>query len=191
MTDKEKIDYEIQAKKAARDKEIAEWAAALWIALVFIFSLIIIFSLLNWLTMNSENKICPVCGKEVSEYHEVTFKEPYIHNNPYDGLFIYGAYSSPKKTICYENNFFHFAFFDSIGELTNHKLIKLGVENPTTKSPSDQFFENQHPEFENLENEDSEFERCLSCDGHDACEDFGCAFDLGLGNLVNKDDLPF
>lgn len=34
--------------------------------------------------------------------------------------------------------------------------------------------------------EEVEFQRCSSCDGHDACEDFGCAFKLGLGHLVNE-----
>jgi len=29
---------------------------------------------------------------------------------------------------------------------------------------------------------------CDGCDGHDACRDFGCAFKLGLGNMV-KDSL--
>lgn len=31
-----------------------------------------------------------------------------------------------------------------------------------------------------------EFQRCSDCDGHDACEDFGCAFQSGLGHLVNR-----
>ncbi len=32
-----------------------------------------------------------------------------------------------------------------------------------------------------------EFVRCAKCDGHDACEDFGCAYELGLGRMVKKD----
>jgi hypothetical protein len=36
--------------------------------------------------------------------------------------------------------------------------------------------------------EDREFIRCHKCDGHDACEDFGCAHELGLGHLVKKND---
>lgn len=32
-----------------------------------------------------------------------------------------------------------------------------------------------------------EFHRCDRCDGHDACEDFGCAFENGLGHLVQHD----
>ena len=128
---------------------------------------------------------CPICGSEVSIYHELTFKEPFIHNMPYDGLMIYGAYSSPKETICFENNFLHFAFWDAEGNLTDHRLVQLGVENPTTKSPSDEYFEMTD------DYDEEEFERCSQCDGHDACQDFGCAFKLGVGHLVNDDDLPF
>lgn len=86
-------------------------------------------------------KACPICGKEVEQYHELTFKEPYIHNIPLDGMMIYGAYSAPKATICHENNFFHFAFIDANGELVDHRLVQLGVENPTTKSPSEEYME--------------------------------------------------
>lgn len=32
-----------------------------------------------------------------------------------------------------------------------------------------------------------EFVPCPLCDGHPACEDFGCAFELGCGHLVRKD----
>ena len=78
---------------------------------------------------------CPICGKEVGVYHELSFKEPYTHNNPFDGMHIYGAYSSPKETLCNENNFLHFAFYDAERNLTDHRLVQLGVENPTTKSP--------------------------------------------------------
>lgn len=45
------------------------------------------------------------------------------------------------------------------------------------------------PDEEDIINdiEEDEFIPCDKCDGHDACEDFGCAFELGLGHLVNKD----
>jgi hypothetical protein len=79
---------------------------------------------------------CPICGQEVSSYHEVTFKEPYIHNSPFDGIMIYGAFSSPKETICFENNYLHFAFYDSENNLVDHRLVQLGVEVPATESPS-------------------------------------------------------
>jgi hypothetical protein len=84
---------------------------------------------------------CPICGHEVEEYHEVTFKEPYIHNNPFDGLAIYGAYTAPKAIICHENNYFHFAFYNAEGELVQHRLVKLGVEHPATKSPSEEYMD--------------------------------------------------
>lgn len=43
------------------------------------------------------------------------------------------------------------------------------------------------PEFEDLEDDDSdEFIPCDKCDGHDACADFGCAFELGLGRMVKR-----
>lgn len=86
-------------------------------------------------------KFCPVCGKEVEAYHEVTFKEPYIHNNPMDGIFIYGAFSSPKETLCHERNFLHFAFYDADNVLVDHRLVQLAVEIPTTKSPSEEYNE--------------------------------------------------
>lgn len=79
---------------------------------------------------------CPICGQEVGVYHEVTFKEPYIHNIPYDGIMIYGALTSPKKTICFVNNYLHFAFYDAENNLVDHRLVQLGVENPATESPS-------------------------------------------------------
>lgn len=41
--------------------------------------------------------------------------------------------------------------------------------------------------FENDDYEDEEFVPCSKCDGHPACEDFGCAYELGNGHLVKKD----
>lgn len=35
--------------------------------------------------------------------------------------------------------------------------------------------------------EEHEFIPCSRCDGHPACEDFGCAYKLGLGRMVKKD----
>jgi len=34
--------------------------------------------------------------------------------------------------------------------------------------------------------EEIEFTACSSCDGHDACEDFGCAIKCGLGHLLKR-----
>lgn len=93
---------------------------------------------------------CPICGKKVGSYHELTFKEPYTHQIPYDGLVIYGAYSAPKETICYQDNYLHFAFYDSKGSLTDHTLVQLDVQNPKTKSPSDEYFEMIEPETDDL-----------------------------------------
>lgn len=98
---------------------------------------------------------CPICGKEVNAYHEVTFKEPYTHSNPFDGMFIYGAYSSPKETICFEDNFLHFAFYDANDNLVDHRLVKLGVESPTTKCPSDEYYEAMMQAEECLNNDGS------------------------------------
>lgn len=36
-------------------------------------------------------------------------------------------------------------------------------------------------------NDDEEFIPCSRCDGYPACEDFGCAYALGLGRLVSKE----
>lgn len=35
--------------------------------------------------------------------------------------------------------------------------------------------------------DEEDFIACDKCDGHDACADFGCAFELGVGHLVKKD----
>jgi len=40
------------------------------------------------------------------------------------------------------------------------------------------------PDFDS---EEIEFTRCSGCDGHDACEDFGCAIEAGLEHLIEKD----
>ena len=45
------------------------------------------------------------------------------------------------------------------------------------------------PEPDDLE-EEPEFTPCPKCDGHPACEDFGCAYDLGLGKMVKKNKEP-
>ena len=34
--------------------------------------------------------------------------------------------------------------------------------------------------------DEDDFQRCSSCDGHDACADFGCAIKSGLGHLVQR-----
>lgn len=116
-------------------------------------------------------KNCPVCGKEVEAYHEVTFKEPYIHNNPFDGIHIYGAYSSPKETICHENNFFHFAFYDAEGNLTDHRLVQLGVENPTTKSATDEFWEGYNERDPNDFDDSDGWDEDLALDEIDPYDD--------------------
>lgn len=35
-------------------------------------------------------------------------------------------------------------------------------------------------------NDEEEFIPCSGCDGHPACEDFGCAIEAGLGKMVEK-----
>lgn len=39
-----------------------------------------------------------------------------------------------------------------------------------------------------LDFEDDDFIPCSECDGHDACWDFGCAIEQGLGHLVKTDN---
>jgi hypothetical protein len=103
-------------------------------------------------------KNCPICGHEVGSYHELTHKEPYIHTNPFDGIHVYGAYSAPKETLCFENNFLHFAFYDAEGNLVQHRLVQLDVANPSTKSATDEFWEgyNSHDPEDFFDNEDWE-----------------------------------
>jgi hypothetical protein len=43
---------------------------------------------------------------------------------------------------------------------------------------------------DDLEDYEKEFIPCAKCDGHPACEDFGCAYELGKGNMVKKDIQP-
>lgn len=99
---------------------------------------------------------CSICQHDVEKYHEVTFKEPFIHNNPFDGLEIYGAYTAPKQVICHENNFFHFAFYDSNGDLVQHRLVQLAVEHPATKSPSQVYMDGLDDEIEEDDEEEGD-----------------------------------
>ena len=91
---------------------------------------------------------CPICGKEVESYHELTQTEPYIHNISYDGLMIYGAFTAPKETLCFDGKFLHFAFWDAENNLVDHRLVQLGVENPATKSPTDEYMEGIDDDYE-------------------------------------------
>jgi hypothetical protein len=54
---------------------------------------------------------------------------------------IYGAYTAPKETLCFDGKFLHFAFVDAENNLTDHRLVQLGVENPSTKSPTEEYME--------------------------------------------------
>lgn len=121
---------------------------------------------------------CPICGKDVEAYHEVTFKEPYTHNIPFDGLMIYGAYSAPKETICFENNFLHFAFYNAQGNLTDHRLVQLGVENPTTKSATDEFWEGYNERDPNDFDDNDEWDEDLALDEIDPYDIYYLAINL-------------
>ncbi len=37
---------------------------------------------------------------------------------------------------------------------------------------------------------EDDFIPCSRCDGHPACEDFGCAYEVGLGRMVEKNKEP-
>jgi hypothetical protein len=41
-------------------------------------------------------------------------------------------------------------------------------------------------EWDDIDDEE-EFKECTECDGHPACEDFGCAIKAGIRKLVKKD----
>lgn len=45
-------------------------------------------------------------------------------------------------------------------------------------------------ESEDNFDDEPEFISCSGCDGHPACEDFGCAIELGLGRMVRKNIAP-
>lgn len=40
---------------------------------------------------------------------------------------------------------------------------------------------------EDFNDEEIEFIPCSECDGHPACEDFGCAIEAGLRRLLKKE----
>jgi hypothetical protein len=40
------------------------------------------------------------------------------------------------------------------------------------------------------QDDELEFVPCSKCDGHPACEDFGCAYELGLSKMVKKNIEP-
>ena len=42
MKEKERIDYELEAKAKHRNKELGEWVAAIWIAILFIAGIFIL-----------------------------------------------------------------------------------------------------------------------------------------------------
>ena len=46
----------------------------------------------------------------------------------------------------------------------------------------------QNEEYYEESEDYPEFEECSRCDGHPACEDFGCAFKLGCGHLVQVNE---
>lgn len=49
---------------------------------------------------------------------------------------------------------------------------------------------NPEDEYEfDYEDDSDDFIPCSKCDGHDACEDFGCAIELGLERMVRKSKL--
>lgn len=48
---------------------------------------------------------------------------------------------------------------------------------------------NHEEDFDDFE-EEEDFKPCDKCDGHDACLDFGCAFELGLGRMVKRNIPP-
>jgi hypothetical protein len=47
----------------------------------------------------------------------------------------------------------------------------------------------EEPDDDYMEDE-CEFVPCAKCDGHPACEDFGCAYELGKGRMVKKNIEP-
>lgn len=48
----------------------------------------------------------------------------------------------------------------------------------------------QRIEDDDFDLDEAEFIPCSECDGHPACEDFGCAIELGLGRMVKKNIEP-
>jgi hypothetical protein len=46
---------------------------------------------------------------------------------------------------------------------------------------------NKEPDDPEYYDDEFDFMPCSKCDGHHACEDFGCAYELGIGRMVQKD----
>jgi hypothetical protein len=63
------------------------------------------------------------------------------------------------------------------------------INNHTPKAMSDKIavIEPIEPMDDNWDDDDNEFIPCSKCDGHPACEDFGCAYELGCGHLIEKE----
>lgn len=116
-------------------------------------------------------KNCPLCGHEVESYHELTQTKPYIHTNPFDGIMIYGAFSAPKETLCFDGKFMHFAFYDAENNLVDHRLVQLGVDNPTTKTPTDEFWEGYNERDHDAYDDPDEWGEDLALDEIDPFEE--------------------
>jgi len=48
--------------------------------------------------------------------------------------------------------------------------------------------EEDYGAWPDYEEDEDDFEPCSRCDGHPACADFGCAFEHGLGHLVERNE---
>lgn len=48
-------------------------------------------------------------------------------------------------------------------------------------------FSDEDEDYLDDDDDEYEFSPCSQCDGHPACEDHGCAYELGLGKLVKKE----
>jgi len=68
---------------------------------------------------------CPLCQKKVHSFAQSSFKEAWVHNQPYIGMLIYGPYSAEKTTLCISEKFLHFKFDND----NTHRLVELGAEN--------------------------------------------------------------
>jgi len=58
--------------------------------------------------------------------------------------------------------------------------------NEMSESEIENQIEQDNEEDTLWDDDEPEFIPCNRCDGHPACEDFGCAFKLGLGRKVVK-----
>ena len=92
--------------------------------------------------------------------------------------------------VCKKPEFGSYAVNLSMGECDYYicgKCAPQAIEKIEKQREEDEKHFQSLPQYD--DDFEDDFEQCSSCDGHDACRDFGCAHKLGLGEMVQSNDL--